>query len=468
MRNAICVTVIPRLVLASQLSDRFYKSLPFAYRNATFSTFREVNKQFLKEGDNANKKMFSSTNREKWIQYITDDVLSLDMPEIWWVTYDSLYNFYRMLKQVKDNNPNLWQDLEPRLHRAMYDEFHNLSTMETFFHTTDEKKKSQRKYKTLHEALPFLNKAFSKVYYLSATVPEFVIQHPELFGEVLISIPQSRLQEEGLTIPVIPTVIDLAEINDASTTDELDIAYFAKCIDDQLEIYNGSVIPPKVIIWSRHAYNAGSHVHELRKRYPGCKIYSLVADTPKEERDRIFDEFENSTVPVFIINYDILGEGINVDGVTASIIGRIVGEIKIVQISGRPGRMYVIDRRELESGNIEVGISDGWIKPEGIVYLAIDTNDHDSREQTIKSAEMIAEMHKEGYFKRYDEVRQVGMPKGKPVDSDPNVFQPDLPDITLKEEYVKQMEVMNLNELRKKLMKHTNAEDFGTKMMEVA
>jgi hypothetical protein len=95
----------------------------------------------------------------------------------------------------------------------------------------------------------------------------------------------------------------------------------------------------------------------------------------KIERDKFFkilDELGKSSEEKYVIlNYSILGEGINVKSLDSVLLMRQLNLIKLVQNIGRTLRISAEDSEAISNGTLEVGDYSKYLKPEGKVIIPI-------------------------------------------------------------------------------------------------
>lgn len=95
----------------------------------------------------------------------------------------------------------------------------------------------------------------------------------------------------------------------------------------------------------------------------------------KIERDKFFtvlDELGRSTDKKYVIlNYSILGEGINVKSLDAVLLMRHLNLIKLVQNIGRTLRISSEDSEAISNGTLKAGDFSKYLKPEGKVIIPI-------------------------------------------------------------------------------------------------
>jgi hypothetical protein len=109
----------------------------------------------------------------------------------------------------------------------------------------------------------------------------------------------------------------------------------------------------------------------------------------KIERDKFFevlDDLGSSTERKYVIlNYSILGEGINVKSLDAVLLMRQLNLIKLVQNIGRTLRISTEDAKAIEDGTLEIGDYDSYLKPEGKVIIPVYNKNLQAVSETIHS-----------------------------------------------------------------------------------
>jgi superfamily II DNA or RNA helicase len=88
------------------------------------------------------------------------------------------------------------------------------------------------------------------------------------------------------------------------------------------------------------------------------------------------DAFRAYPQNAIIFQYDIISEGIDVPGITAILLLRGVGDIKVVQTIGRTLRLDPSDRSAIKAGVIKPGdFSSLWKKPYGSILVPVNHGD---------------------------------------------------------------------------------------------
>lgn len=436
--GSICTVGAARLQLLGELSQRIYSGFSSeSYVEATFSSRKDWNKEHIIDGDNANKKVFASTRINQWIEFFEEEIVPY--PErnlLIWVCYTSYENFAKMLQTIEAECPAIWEAIENRLKVEHRDEVHNLTSSEKNLEDQDEDRRLKR---IITESLPFLNRAFDQNVGFSATVPDFIFNHPEIYGDVVEGPDQPILQQEGITLPLIPIVVwsDDEVQNSNLVEDDKDLTYFKKVIDLEIEQCKTTGQTPKVIIWTRSATITGYFESKIKELYKNALVGSMTANTSYKERYEFFEQFKASTELSVLFNYDIVSEGTDIDGAGAVAIGRTVGQIKLTQIAGRPVRMALQDRQELAKGNISVNDRSNWLKPEGRIYLYEESDSLSSSETITSAVKFLCELNESGLTKIKD-AKHIKKPKGANNKQPPGAMdEPEAPNPDFVENFYK-------------------------------
>lgn len=103
--------------------------------------------------------------------------------------------------------------------------------------------------------------------------------------------------------------------------------------------------------------------------------YGAYYNNESINRDKFFkllDEFgKNSNKKFILLNYSILGEGINVSSLDAVLLMRQPNLIKLVQNIGRTLRLSHEDSQAIENGELTPGDYSKYCKPEGLVIIPV-------------------------------------------------------------------------------------------------
>jgi hypothetical protein len=425
--GSIVTVKAARLQLLGELSNRFHKDFSSQpYIEASFSSRKDWTKDNVIEGTDANTKTFASTNHKKWVEFLEENVVPYpNVNLVIYVCYASYESFSKMILSLKEDK-KLWKKIKDRFEVANHDEVHNLTANEKTFENPDDDRRLSR---IINKWLPFMNSVFKQTIGYSATIPDFIKNHPELFGEIKITINQKTLQEEGVTIPLRPIVIvsDSEELNLTLNEDDKDVTFFVKAIEEEIKYCRITGIVPKMIFWAKNAVVTGYFENKIREKYPNALVGSMTAATPYKQRDDFFKKFSDSSEMSILFNYDIVSEGTDIAGATAVVVGRGLGNIKLTQIAGRPIRLYNEDRVALREGKIKPLQEKGWMKPEGRIYLYEESDSLSSSESVSDTIRYLQTLNSGGLID-IEDAKFLKKPKGNEPQGEPGVMDdPDSP-----------------------------------------
>lgn len=433
--GSIVTVKAARLQLLGELSNRFHKDFSSQpYLEASFSSRKDWTKDNVIVGEDANNKTFASTNHKKWVEWLEENIVPYpNVNLVIYVCYASYESFAKMILSLQENK-KLWKKIKDRFEVANHDEVHNLTANEKTFDNPDEDRRLSR---IINKWLPFMNSVFKETIGYSATIPDFIKNHPELFGEIKHTVDQKTLQEQGVTVPLRPIVIvsDSEELNSTLIEDDKDLTFFIKAINEEINYCKITGIIPKIIVWTKSAVITGYFENKIREKYPNALVGSMTAATPYKQRTEFFNQFSSSTDMSILFNYDIVSEGTDIDGATAVVVGRGLGNIKLTQIAGRPVRLLLADRQSLRDGKITPLISNGWLKSEGRIYLYEESDSLKSTESISDTIKYLQNLNAGGLID-IEDAKFLKKPKGNDPKGEPGVMDdPDAPNPEYQEQF---------------------------------
>jgi superfamily II DNA or RNA helicase len=144
--------------------------------------------------------------------------------------------------------------------------------------------------------------------------------------------------------------------------------------------------------------------------YPDWDVFNVTAETPARDRQKIFKEFTRSERAV-LFNYDIISEGSDLDGASAVVLGRNVGQIKLIQIVGRVVRITIVDKEGVKTTKtLKIDDATGWQKFFGHIYYYLETQDPESSNYYRKLKTQLNELYKQGYSSIVEDSVVIRMP----------------------------------------------------------
>lgn len=221
------------------------------------------------------------------------------------------------------------------------------------------------------------------------------------FGQPLKVVRPRELQELGLTVPPRLHLMSAGSLgpgeHDHEENDQLALIV-AGALRHEEEVSRYKDSSARIIAFCRSADDAHDFEESevLKRLLPG---FYLCAITSKEERMRgkrrdIFEKFAGSERAI-LFNYSVVGEGIDIPGVTGILPLRGMNPTAVVQAVGRACRALPADQKAVETGEITPGSSRGWEKPFGWVLVPLLLGDEDESWYRLKA--IVWSLRDEGY-----------------------------------------------------------------------
>jgi len=282
------------------------------------------------------------------------------------------------------NNIKQWHDIHKDHHKLIFTSYNSLkkvieSGIKVDVYNFDECHNSVKKnfFPHIEDAV----KSANKKYFFTATPKNSLIPDKkpgmnikEVYGETLCSVPMTRMVNQGF---VIPPLVVKKEIDNNDNIDERNCNLILKTLDEE----NAS----KVLIAAKSTKSIISLISEtdfaerLKERNYGLmhitSQHGCYIDGKEVKRMDFFktlNEWGNDADKKFVVlNYSILGEGINVVGLDSVIFLRNMSIIDMVQTVGRIIRLHKNDSDRIASGELTVGDYRNYVKPYGLVVLPI-------------------------------------------------------------------------------------------------
>ena len=344
--QTVCI-VAPRILLACQLSQEYEKFIS--------------NAKFIHVHSGSRLKHYRTTdhnNIKEWHNIHKDH-------------HKLIFTSYNSLKKVIESGI--------KVENYYFDECHNSVKKNFFPHIEDAVKSADKKY--FFTATP-----------KNSLVPEKKpgMNIKEVYGNTLCSVPMTDMVDQGF---VIPPMVVRKEVENSDNIDERNCNLILKTLDEE----NAS----KVLIAAKSTKSIISLITEtdfseqLKERgyslmhitsQHGCYIDGK--EVKRTDFFRILNEWGNEDGKKFVVlNYSILGEGINVVGLDSVIFLRNMSIIDMVQTVGRIIRLHKKDSDRIASKELMIGDYKNYMKPYGLVVLPI--YDTYSKKVSIAVEEMI-------------------------------------------------------------------------------
>jgi hypothetical protein len=113
---------------------------------------------------------------------------------------------------------------------------------------------------------------------------------------------------------------------------------------------------------------------EVINNLPGVKSHFMASETANSDRDHIINTIRNSGGNI-LNQHSVAKEGININNLHGSIIGRNMSIISLQQSIGRSDRGLYSDLLKLNKGEISLDNPNGWEKYYNVVYVIVDTDE---------------------------------------------------------------------------------------------
>ena len=227
-----------------------------------------------------------------------------------------------------------------------------------------------------------------QAYYLTAT-PKYrggviSMNNTDVYGSELINIPAPELVNNGSIIPptILPHVVDIERNKSllAAENDREVLIDIINKLDDDAAQKILVAAPNTRVLW---ALLSGTNVMQefADKGYDVLHITSkhgAYVNKTKVGRQEFFDTLDtwgkDPSRKFIMFHYSILSEGINVPGLTHTILLRNLPVIEMAQTIGRVIRLDKRDAADIQSGKITPGRLEFYRKKTGFVTVPVFTN----------------------------------------------------------------------------------------------
>lgn len=208
----------------------------------------------------------------------------------------------------------------------------------------------------------------------------------ELFGKLLCKVNRNDLRIRGYVAPKL--VFKIIRVKNKSNDSEsrrdasrikLDIdkaqseaVAIISAYKDLSTYYND----PNLITFGDHVEGCRyiSENPEVHTNLPGIKNHFMASETSNGDRDNILRDIRESGGNI-LHQHSVAKEGINVNNLHGSVIGRNMSIISLQQSIGRSDRGLYNDLLHLQNGKISLDSPDGWAKYYNLVYVIVDSDE---------------------------------------------------------------------------------------------
>jgi len=340
------VIVAPRILLAGQLCSEF---LEYIDGNSDFDYDNNYNILHVHSGET----VYDSSTKSDYIREWVIDRNFL-------IQHSIIFSTYHSLGRIVDSEIDV---------DVLYcDEAHNAT----------------QKHHFVGVAATSTNATNS--YFFTAT-PKYTrggcnrgMNNVDVFGNTLISVPAPELVNNGSIIPPKLVVHETEHVRTKYNAHDVDREMVLEIIDDLQEEESAKVLvaaPNTKVLWNMLSQTDILHILK-------CKGYDILHITSKHGayinrkkvgRDKFFqtltDWGKDDDKKFIVFHYSILSEGINVPGLTHTILLRNLPVIEMAQTIGRVIRLHKDDAKDIANGNIAAGNYQLYRKSHGVVTVPL-------------------------------------------------------------------------------------------------
>ena len=330
------VVVAPRILLAQQLQSEFSEFITDAMIGHVHSG--ETN-------------LFSTTKPDNIASAVT----------LWQANkhHNILFTTYHSLGRIVDSGINI--------DCIYFDEAHNSCGRSHFTAVYATAQYAKRRY--YFTATPKIGRGQSAQRGMNNT---------DVYGGVLCNVPAQELINSGAIVPPRVVPFETNRTRTKHNAHEVDCDNL-KDMFEQLDVFQ----KPKVLVAApsskvlgnmlghtdilEYFYKKGYHVMHITSKF------GAIIDDRKVGRDEFFQTLQewgaDDSKKFVIFHYSILSEGINVPGLTHTILLRNLPIVEMAQTIGRVIRVHKDDRDAVAQGLIPAGAFHLYKKQEGVVTM---------------------------------------------------------------------------------------------------
>jgi superfamily II DNA or RNA helicase len=174
------------------------------------------------------------------------------------------------------------------------------------------------------------------------------LNNVDVFGEIIYQVAPQPLITLGYILPPCLHIMTATAADDTTLIDEI-----CTLANEQIRLSSG--VPERKVLFAckgtADVKEVVDNMAAVKARIPGYRIYTILSnndyaamiDGNKVSRMVFMDELSKDKFAI-VLHYDILSEGIDIDGFTGVAILRNMPHAKILQTIGRAQRVYKPDR----------------------------------------------------------------------------------------------------------------------------
>ena len=350
------IVVAPRILLAQQLCSEFLthiKNVEVLHVHSAETEFKSTTKT-----DVIDDWHFNSTENQL------------------------IFTTYHSLHKIADSSINV--------DTIYFDEAHN-SVQRNFF-----------------DAVSYFSRHSTRKYFFTAT-PKYTrsadnkrgMNNTKVFGNTLLNVPAPELVKSGCILSPKLEVFDREEERNKENASEIDRDVVLDILDNIDESDNSKVLvasPNTRVLWAMlsqtdiitELYKRDYHIMHITSKH-GAYI-----NKKKVRRDKFFDTLtkwgDDDDKKFILFHYSILSEGINVRGLTHTVLLRNLPVIEMAQTIGRVIRLHKYDYQDIQENKLKAGDTESYRKPHGIVNVPVNSKSSKAtRNRLQKLIELIFE-----------------------------------------------------------------------------
>ena len=338
------VVVAPRILLANQLCEEFIEVLGDKYINPALNVLH------VHSGETDH---LSTTKTDNVAEFVDTTP-----------GHRIIFTTYHSLPRVIDSDVNI--------DTIYFDEAHN-GTGKTFFESVKSISFRQHTRRYFFTATPRISRSKSNV---SA---ERGMDNADVWGAKLEQTPAHELIDSGTILypKVIPFETDVERTKQNAHEVDSDnlkgIIESIKCNAPKILVS----APTTRILWNmlgQTDIQSWLHDHDYNIMHITSK-HGAIINGKKVGREEFFKTLtlwgKDDTKKMIIFHYSILSEGINVPGLTHSVMLRNLPNIEMAQTIGRVIRIHEKDKNDMKSGKIPAGAYNLYHKSFGQICVPI-------------------------------------------------------------------------------------------------
>ena len=339
------VVVAPRILLANQLCSEFLEHID------------NVSVCHVHSGDTHHFKTTRPKQIQEWYHNTVKNILIF-------TTYHSLHRIQEAIDVEVDT--------------IYFDEAHN-SVQKNFLPAVD-----------------YFSQYASRKYFFTATPKEnrnalLGMNNTKIFGNVIAQVPAPELIAKGYIIPPKVKAVKYP-IGHYDSQEEIDKEVILDALKNEKHM-------DKVLVTAKSTTNIlrlikgpnfQSLCHDLK--YNVLHItskYGAIINGKKVGREEFFDTLtqygNDNNRKVIIFHYSILSEGINVNGLTHTILLRNLPTIEMAQTIGRVIRVHKDDRDAISNGQLTIGNWQFYKKSSGQITVPTENKYGDKIARRLES-----------------------------------------------------------------------------------